>query len=63
MKDNLFSGFTKNADGVVTKVTLGTDKERERRIYLMKKDGLSVEEVEELEGELSEEEREGFRDD
>ena len=52
-------GFVKTASGV-ERVEI-EDPGRKRRIICMKQDGFSLEEVEELEGELTEKEREIFK--
>ena len=49
-------GFKKTANGNTVRVMLD-DPEKKRRLFLMWQDGLSLEEVEGIEGELSEEER------
>jgi len=50
-------GFKKRIDGVVERITI-PDPAKERRLKLMREDGLTLEEIEEIEGELNEEERE-----
>jgi hypothetical protein len=49
-------GFRKGADGKLKRIELA-DPERGRRLALMQEDGLTLEEVEEIEGELTDEER------
>lgn len=47
-------GFIKNPDGSVEKVKLSSiDPERERRLRLMREDGLSLDDIEKMEGPLS----------
>ena len=58
---NPLLGFIKQPDGTMERVQLSFDPERERRIKLMQKDGLSLEEVEEAEGPLSKIERSIFK--
>ena len=53
--------FKKGIDGDVTRVTIEDNSEKLRRLSLMKKDGYSIEEIEEMEGGLSEEELEFLR--
>lgn len=53
---NPLVGFKKTKDGKVEKISID-DPERRRRLLLMKEDGLDLEEVEGIEGELSEEEK------
>lgn len=53
---NPLVGFKKTKDGKVEKLSID-DPERRRRLLLMKEDGLSLDEVLEIEGELSEEEQ------
>lgn len=54
--DTLLTGFVKNAEGKVSKIELESDREKYRRLKLMAEDGISLERVEELEGQLSDEE-------
>lgn len=49
-------GFLKDADGTVKRLTV-EQSQRSRRLDLMLQDGLSLREIEEIEGELSEEEK------
>jgi hypothetical protein len=58
---NPLIGFIKKKDGTLERVEVEVDPERDRRLYLMAQDGMSLEEVEEIEGELSELEREMFK--
>lgn len=53
---NPLVGFLKTKDGNISKLTID-DPERHRRLLLMRQDGLSLEEVEDIEGELSPEEK------
>jgi len=48
--------FLKKMDGTVERVDLDSDTERFRRLELMVRDGLSLSDIEELEGSLTEEE-------
>lgn len=48
-------GFKKDLEGKVTKTELNKDLELKRRISLMRTDGMSWEEIEEIEGEISSE--------
>ena len=48
--------FIKGEGGAIRRVDLGDDTERQRRIYLMVKDGLTLSEIGEFEGDLTEEE-------
>ena len=50
--------FKVGTDGQVERVVLEDNYEKLRRIRLMKDDGYSIEEIEEVEGELSKEEKE-----
>lgn len=50
-------GFVKGLDGRLERVEIGHDSERWRRLKLMKQDGLQVPDIEEIEGELTDEER------
>lgn len=52
-----FIAFKKGSDGAVERVTMEDDSEKLRRLSLMKEDGYSLEEIEEMEGGLSEEEK------
>lgn len=56
---NPLVGFKKGKDGETVKITI-EDPEKKRRLLLMKEDGLTLDEVEEIEGQLSEEERSIF---
>jgi hypothetical protein len=47
------TAFRKGRDGEVERVTFEFDSERSRRLRLMIQDGLSVEQIQEIEGELS----------
>lgn len=58
---NPLMGFIKRRDGTLERVEVEIDPERDRRLFLMAEDGMSLEEVEEIEGELSELEREMFK--
>lgn len=51
-----FVGFKKGVDGTVEKVEISILSDRYRRIRLMKEDGLSLDEIRELEGGLTDEE-------
>ncbi len=51
-----FVGWKKKVDGTVEKVEISILGERYRRIRLMKEDGLSLDEIKDLEGDLSDEE-------
>ena len=53
-------GFKKSPGGKLERIEL-EDPERYRRLQLMQADGLTLEAVEDIEGELSEEEKEMFR--
>ncbi|MCK5015663.1 MAG: hypothetical protein KAS32_01210 [Candidatus Peribacteraceae bacterium] len=57
---NPLVGFIKTKDGTLERVEIKIDSERDRRLQLMKEDGLTLEEVEEIEGELTEIEKEIF---
>lgn len=57
---NPLVGFLKNSDGTLEKVEIQLDSERDRRIKLMAEDGLQRHEVEKIEGELTEIEKELF---
>ena len=48
-------GFVTRSDGKTERVELG-DPDKSRRILLMKQDGYSVQEIEDIEGELTDEE-------
>jgi len=50
--------FKKDKDGNVQRIIMEDDSEKLRRLSLMKQDGYSIEEIEEMEGGLTEEERE-----
>lgn len=54
---NTLVGFVRHKDGTMERVRLSYDYERERRIELMFQDGMTVEQVEEAEGPLTEEEK------
>jgi len=53
-------GFVKTKDGTVEKVEIEIDSERDRRLALMREDGMTLEEVEAIEGELTDIEKESF---
>ena len=53
-----FIAFKMNKDGNVERVTMEDDSEKLRRLRLMKDDGYSLEDIEEIEGKLSDEEKE-----
>lgn len=53
-------GFKKDKDGKTSRLEIA-DPDRERRLILMKEDGYTLEEVEEIEGELTNEEKEPFQ--
>lgn len=53
---NPLIGFKKGLDGAIVKMTI-KDPERRRRLTCMKEDGLTLDEVEGIEGELSEDEK------
>jgi len=53
-----FIAFKKDKNGNVERVTMEDSSEKLRRLTLMKSDGYSLEDIEEMEGGLSEEERE-----
>ena len=57
---NPLVGFVKKANGELERVEIEIDSERDRRLLLMKEDGMTLEEVEEIEGELTEIEKEIF---
>jgi len=57
---NPLVGFKKDKEGKTIRVEL-EDPDRRRRLLCMKEDGLTIEEVEDLEGELSDEERGIFK--
>jgi DNA-dependent RNA polymerase auxiliary subunit epsilon len=57
---NPLVGFVKKKDGTLARVEIEIDSERDRRLQLMKEDGLTLEEVEEIEGELTDIEKEIF---
>jgi len=57
---NPLVGFVKKKDGELERVEIEIDSEKDRRLLLMKEDGLTLEEVEEIEGPLSEVEKEIF---
>lgn len=50
--------FKKGTDGSVERVTIEDDSDKLRRLTLMKEDGYSLEKIEEMEGGLSDKERE-----
>lgn len=56
-----FVGFKKGVDGVVQRVSIDSLSEKMRRLTLMIEDGLNLEEVQEIEGELTNEEAKFFR--
>jgi len=49
-------GFIKRSDGTTERVEIKQERDRWRRLTLMKKDGLTLEEIEAIEGELTAEE-------
>ena len=51
-----FIGFKKGKDSKVERVLMSDHSEKRRRICLMREDGLSIKEIEEMEGELKPEE-------
>lgn len=53
----LLTGIIKDPNGVVREISLTNDVDRERKISLMAKDGLSMDEVQEIVGRLSDEEK------
>jgi hypothetical protein len=55
-------GFKKCADGTTERIILDNDLNRERRLKLMINDGLTLEEVEEIEGSLTPDERKLFKE-
>lgn len=57
---NPLVGFVKKANGELERIEIEIDSERDRRLQLMKEDGLTLEEVEEIEGPLTEIEKEIF---
>ncbi len=57
---NPLVGFVKAKDGSLERVEIEIDTERSRRLQLMKEDGLTLEEVEEIEGSLTDVEKEIF---
>ena len=57
---NPLVGFVKTADGELKRVEITIDSERDRRLQLMKEDGMTLEQVEEIEGELTDVEKEIF---
>ncbi len=59
-KGNPLVGFVKAKDGTLERVEIEIDAERDRRLQLMKEDGMTLEEVEAIEGELTEVEKEIF---
>lgn len=50
-----FVAFKKGVNGKVKRVIMKDSSERKRRLLLMKKDGYTLEEIEEVEGSLGEE--------
>jgi len=56
VKYSPFIGFKKKVDGTVERVEISAPGSRYRRIRLMKEDGLSLDEIKELEGGLTDEE-------
>ena len=58
-------GFLKREDGTTERIEISHERNRLRRLQLMKADGLKIPEIEDIEGELTEEERhfiEGAKD-
>lgn len=53
-----FIAFKKGKDGEVERVLMDDSSERRRRILLMKGDGLTIEEIEKVEGSLNQEDLE-----
>jgi DNA-dependent RNA polymerase auxiliary subunit epsilon len=53
-------GFKKDKDGKTIRVEI-SDPDRARRLQCMKEDGYTLEEVEDMEGELNDEEKEVFK--
>lgn len=47
-------GFKKGKNGEVERILINDSSERRRRLLLMKEDGLSVKEIQEIEGSLNE---------
>jgi hypothetical protein len=56
MANSPLVGFIKDAGGEISKITLGAEPEKIRRIRLMIADGYSQDKIEEIEGTLTEEE-------
>ena len=53
-----FIAFKQDKSGNVTRVTMKDDSEKLRRLRLMKDDGYTIRAIEEIEGELSDKEKE-----
>jgi len=53
-----FIAFKKGKSGTVERVTMEDDSEKLRRLSLMREDGYTLEDIEEMEGGLTEEDRE-----
>ena len=51
-----FIAFKKGKNGEVERVLIDNSSEKRRRLFLMKKDGYTLEEIQEIEGNLSQEE-------
>jgi hypothetical protein len=56
---NALVGFVRNPDGTMERVKIDFDPERDRRIELMKEAGWTLEQIEQMEGPLTEEEKHG----
>ena len=50
-------GFLKRVDGETERIEISHERDRWRRLKLMKDDGLSLQQVEDIEGDLTEEEQ------
>jgi hypothetical protein len=50
-------GFLKRQDGTTERIEIDHSRDRWRRLKLMKDDGLSLQQVEDIEGDLTEEEK------
>lgn len=57
---NPLVGFVKTKDGILERVEIEVDSERDRRLTLMKEDGMELWQVELIEGELTDLEKEIF---
>lgn len=57
---NPLIGFVKKMDGELERIEITIDTERDRRLKLMKEDGLTLEDVEAIEGALTDIEKEIF---